>query len=360
MRTETQNRSKGRIVFLIFAITLFLTCGALTAGGLFRLYKMAAAYELSSPDNLAKSTLDIFKDERYDEIISLCDIHLSEFETADDFAAALNEAAPVGSYTFSKTGNGSYRLQRGESPLADLTLTCQKGAGEYGFDIWQVEKLEFIGAKTQDYTVTASPELSPMVNGVLLKDSLIDESKSEKYKEDLGEAFGNLAEELLPQAPSVYHVEGLYCPPVVTVDAPKKSKSIVRTLENDYSVILYPTGDVITELSEIAASAAETYARYITNDASLDEVLPYFLPDSQYYRHLKEFYNGWYNTHDSYLFEQPKFASWQIYDENHVSCVILFNYKITMGRHQYEYPSKYNMSFIKTDSGWKLSNLIVI
>lgn len=360
MRANTGKSSIGRIIFLIFATTLFITCGTLTAGGLFRLYKMAAAYELSSPDNLANSTLDIFREERYDELISLCGITLSEFETTDDFAAAIEEAAPKGSYTFSKTGNGSYRLMKGDTALADLMLSCQKGAGEYGFDIWQLEKLTFIGAKTQDYTVTASSELSPMVNGIPLDHSLIDSDASKKFSDELAENFGLLPEELLPKAPSVYRVSGLYRPPVVTVDAPKKSKSIIRTLENDYSVILYPTGDVITELSEIAASAAETYARYITNDASLDEVLPFFLPESQYYRHLKEFYNGWYNAHDSYLFEQPRFASWQIYDEEHVSCVILFNYKITMGRHQYEYPSKYNMNFIKTSNGWKLANLIVI
>lgn len=359
MKITAENRSKRRTIFPIFAAALFLLCGILTAIGLFRLQKMAAAYELSSPEGCVRTALSLFQNGDYDEIVSLGEITLSEFETVSDLKKAIQNAAPGGSYTFSKTNSG-YRLFRGDTELAELTLSCQKGVGEYGFDIWDIDTLTLTAVTPQSCTVTASPKLSPMVNGIALSDGLIDDSATKKLNDELYNSFGCLPEQLAPQSPSVYRIDELYCTPTVTAETPYKGKSLVRTLENNHSVILYPGTEVITEVSETAAAAAEAYAKYITNDAVLDEVLPYFVPESQYYKQLKEFYNGWYNSHDSYSFEQPRFAGWQLYDDDHVSCVILFNYKITMGQHQYEYPSKYNMSFVRTQSGWRLSNLVVV
>lgn len=359
MRATAKNRSKGQTAFFIFAAILFITCGALTAGGLFRLYKTAEQYELSSPDNVAADALSIFEEKRYDELIPLCGIALSKFESEENLAAAIELAAPEGEYRFSRSESNSYKLFRGEKELAELVLTCLKGESEYGFDRWEISRIN-LSVFPEDYTVTASPAFSPSANGVLLDRALIDHAASEKLKTELFENFGSLSEELSPEPPIVYRLKGLYCPPEIAITGGENRKSVIHTLENDITAAVYPDDETIAEVSEIALSAAECYAKYITNDASLDEILPYFLPNSQFYRNLTEFYNGWYNAHDSYSFEQPRFAGWQIYDDSHISCMIMFNYRITMGRHQYEYPSKYSMSLIKTDSGWKVANLTVI
>lgn len=360
MRTEKASRSKGRTIFAVFAASLFITCGALCIGGLFRLYKMAAAYELSSPDNAANSALSLFKAGKYSDILSLCDITLSEFEDEQDFAKALKAAAPNGAYSFKRIGAEGYRLMRGDTVLAELSLSCEKEGGSYGFDRWHIDSMRLSAIEQQSYTVTVPKWLKASVNGTALWEDLLDSAASEQEKAKLCTAFGGLPEEFAPETPAVYRLSGLFSPPKISVESPPKTKIIIRDLNNNYTVSLYPSSDIISELSDIGIEAACMYARYITNDAVLDDILPYFLPQSQYYTHLKQFYNGWYNTHDSYSFEEPRFASWQIYDENHVSCVILFNYRITMGRHQYEYPSKYSMSFVKSPDGWKLSNLVVI
>ena len=105
--------------------------------------------------------------------------------------------------------------------------------------------------------------------------------------------------------------------------------------------------------------AACAYAKFITNDVTLDEVLPYFLPEAPYYTHLKQFYNGWYNAHDAYAFKNVVFSDWSAYDESHVSCDIAFDYWIKMGRREFTYPSRYTMYFVKGNNGWRVANLLV-
>lgn len=359
MKATAKSRSKGRTAFFIFAAILFITCGALTAGGLFRLYKTAEAYELSSPDNAAERVLSLFREKNCDELIKLSGITLSELEAADHLAAAIERGAPSGSYSFSRTKNGCYRLSRGEYELAELYLTCKKSGGSYGFDLWEPESL-VLAAAPKSYTVTVSPAALPTANGILLEERLIDKAASDKLAKELFKSFGSLSDELSPTPPAVYRLEGLYCPPEISIADGANRKCVINTLENSITVSLYPDSETIAEVSSIAAAAAESYAKFITNDAALDDVLPYFLSGSQFYRNLCEFYNGWYNAHDSYSFEEPRFAGWQIYDDSHISCMIMFNYRITMGRHEYEYPSKYSMSLVRTDSGWKISDLKVI
>ena len=123
---------------------------------------------------------------------------------------------------------------------------------------------------------------------------------------------------------------------------------------------MVPDESVTTPLSLFVEAAAKAYATYITRDSQLTEVLPFFLPGTEFYTHLSQFYNGWYNEHDSYAFDNVVISEWAALDADHLSCEIAFDYSITLGWRTFDYPSRYTVYLVRTGGGWKISNLVVL
>lgn len=350
-----------QIAFVIFSAMLFVFCGALTASGLTRVYDVAEAYERSSSDAMAKYVLTFFEKENYKDIMAISGTTLSRYETEESFVAALNAVAPEGNYYCRRASSNSYVLFRDKIELGKLKLSCQKGKGKYGFDLWIADRITLTAMQPQNYMIVAPEQMIVAANGVELGKAETDRLATTEEKERTADIFGNLPEKYLAKSFNVYRLNRLYNEPQITVLDSAGEKCVIETdADGVISVSISPPEDIVKELSEFGAQAACMYARFITDDAVLDDVFPYFMPESEYATYLSQFYNSWYNSHDSYSFENPVFSDWKVYDKNHVTCDISFNYRIRMGRHEYEYPSKYSMSFVRNADKWKVANLIVI
>lgn len=349
---KTTDQAVKRVSFVLFALLLHAFCAALAAGGLMRVYNMALAYERSNPEHAAKQVLVLFKESRYDEIIIKGDISLSEFESPNVFGNAL-ETTGEGNYTLGRSGAEQWKILRGNTTIAELKLRVEKGGGGYGMDIWRAEKLNLISPAPKTYTVQAPAAVALTINGKSPHSRYLSQDHNSHSP------FGDLPEELSPEAGQTYRLEGLYAPPSVAVQGKAGQLCEAVSFEDTVSVTVEPESQVVTQLSTLGEQAACAYAKYITNDATLNEVLPFFLPESGFYTHLKQFYNGWYNEHDAYAFSNAVFTNWRAYGERHISCDIAFDYWIKMGRHEYTYPSKYTMYFVLGNNGWRVSNLVV-
>lgn len=350
----TKDCSKSQLPFAIFALMLYAFCAALAVGGMFRVYNMSLAYERSNAEYVARHVINLFEQKRYDEILKQSGVTLSEFETPAAFGSALEKGFAEGEFTLVRTNSKSWRISRGGKALATLELCCKNGGGEYGLDLWGIEKLTLTAPVPSAYTVQAPHTVSISVNGIVPDDRYLDESDTAESP------FGKLPETLAPERVRTYRLEGMFSPPEVTALGENGKECAIVLFQNNVSVSLLPEQQVITQLSTLGEQAACAYAKYITNDAVLDDVLPFFLPESEYYAHLKQFYNGWYNAHDDHAFSNSVFSDWCAYDDRHVSCDISFDYWIKMGRHEYTYPSKYTMYFVLSDYGWRVANLVVV
>lgn len=353
---KTERRPKAREInwiFVIFALMLHAFCAALAVGGMLRVHRLALAYEHSRPEYVVRGVLSLFEERRYAELMRLGQVPLSSLETAEHFGRAAEASYGDGAFSVSRGGENLWRIACDGRPVATLSLRGQKDV-KYDMDFWTAERLELFLPAPHSYTVQAPPAARLTVNGVPPDNgTLIGSAKAES-------PFGSLPEALAPDIAQVYRFDGLFLPPEVAASDESGRPCSVAWLGNSISVGLEPGEQVVAQLSEFGAQAACAYAKYITNDAKLDEVLPYFLPESQYYTYLKQFFNGWYNEHDQYAFKNAVFSNWCAYDARHVSCDIAFDYWIRMGRREYTYPSKYTMYFVLSPNGWRVANLVVL
>ena len=350
-----KSRPDTNWVFIIFALMLHAFCAALAVGGMLRVYNIALAYEHSRPEHVVRSVLSIFEERRYAELIELGQIPLSRFETAEHFGRAAQESYSNGAFSVSSGSENRWQISCGGSPVATLSLRVQNDAMQHsGMALWRADRLELFLPAPRSYTVQAPPAARLTVNGVATDDSVLTEAAQAESP------FGRLPDALAPETARVYRFDGLFLPPEIAATDANGLPGTVTRVQNSILVGLSPDVSVIAQLSELGEQAACAYAKYITNDATLDEVLPYFLPESQYYTHLKQFYNGWYNAHEQYAFKNAAFSNWNAYDARHVSCDIAFDYWIKMGRREYTYPSKYTMYFVLGQNGWRVANLVVL
>lgn len=353
---KTEGRPTAREInwiFVVFALMLHAFCAALAVGGMLRVHHLALAYEHSRPEYVARSVLSLFEERRYTELIRLGQIPLSSFETVEQFGRAAKASYGDGAFSLSRGGENLWRIACGGKPVATLSLRGQKGL-KSDMDFWAAERLELFLPAPHSYTVQASPAARLSINGVSPDNSALIEATGAQSP------FGPLPKALAPDMARVYRFDGLFLPPEVAATDENGRPCSVARLGNSILVGLEPTEQVVAQLSEFGAKAACAYAKYITNDAKLDEVLPYFLPESQYYTYLKQFFNGWYNEHDQYAFKNAVFSNWHTYGARHVSCDIAFDYWIKMGRREYTYPSKYTMYFVLSPNGWRVANLVVL
>lgn len=69
-----------------------------------------------------------------------------------------------------------------------------------------------------------------------------------------------------------------------------------------------------------AFKAARAYARYMTNDGSLGEVVQYFDKESQIYRHIRTSEVNWYTTHIGYSFENERVSEFYPLTDTAFAC----------------------------------------
>lgn len=353
-RTRKNKKSPVKSpAFIFFAIMLFVLCGAAASGGIYRVYMVAQAYESSTAEYAAQRELSAFENGDLDLLLRRCPPKLSYYENTEDYKAALSEYWGEGKPELLRTGSDSFEISVGGNAAAFLTVECGKKAGAYGIDKWSVNSFKLAELPTEDYEIYYPPGVSLKINGIMP----LQEDMSEC--DDPQSPFFSLPQELAAEPTACCKVQGLYITPQIEAESENGEKLEISREKNTFHITAEPKEATVKALTELGLSAAEGYARFITNDATLDETLPFFLPNSKIYTHLTQFYNGWYNDHEEFRFENANFSAWRAYDERHVSCEISFDYYIKMGRREFTYPSRYDMYFVKSGSGWLVCALVV-
>lgn len=354
MKRTGQNNKRGGGAFRLFALLLTALCAALTAGGLVRVYRLSAAYEHSTPLYVANGVLAWFREENYTAIASAAGLTFTPFEDASCLGELLRESTDGGALRAVRLSHGRYRIESGGALLAELTLSARAGEGRYGLEQWSLDTLSLAGvAPRANLTVVAPAAAAVSINGRALgaefaEDTLVPVNE-----------FGALPASAPPAVLTRYRVSGLFCAPRVTALSRSGDACPVELSQDEAVVTLPADAQTVALLSPLAEQAATAYAKFISKDAEREDVLVFFLEETQFYKHLKQYDNQWYNDHDAFAFSDMQTGSWQALDDAHARCDITFRYTVTMGRRVFDYPSHYTLYFVDTPSGWKISNLAV-
>ena len=340
LKSQKRSRSRFRRALLVFTLVMLVAIAAALAA----LWNALANYEANTPENSMHRYLGRVEAGEWSQLAAESGFEPTQFATAADYEAALRQlyAEPVTDPLFVRTGGGEsnpvYTLKQNGEKVAELALTrAPEGAGH----TWDVRT---VVEPLAPVTITAPEFVRVSVNGTALTDGEIGVSAG----------YDGLPEGVeAPQCAS-YTVEGLLLEPDVTAEADGAVCDVART-DSGYAVTARPADDAA--LWEFAEGAARTYAAFITQDATRAQLNSYLLPGTAFYDAMQEFYNGWYIDHNAHEFRGMTHEAIRMESPDAFTAELSFTYVIRMGSKEYEYPSRYSLSFIRDGGVWKAAQI---
>ncbi len=331
--------------FPVFLAVLVLINGLAIFVGLQKLEEFLEGYEAQTPASAVEGFLRQANAGDYGGILDGTGFSESRFvhrEHGEKYLAELFGGA-AGHLQAAKdpASAGDYYIYDSESDTKLATLSTEQTEGGWA--------LSLSYPKPEGEVKISAPEgASVYVNGVLLEGA----DKSGETVTVAGFA-GVTADIPLPQTVP-YTAGGFYGEPEITA---LDENGVPLTVEHsDGGGTVLPAaaeGDKLAAASQLITETAETYARFITEDATFDELGARLYPKTEFYGAVRGFYNGWYVDHDTVEFRELAVENVSYYGEDAFSGDISFDYVIKKGAREFLYPSAYRMHFLLVDGAWK-------
>lgn len=294
---------------IVFAVIIFISAIALNV---FLTDYNKGIHETVSAEFFENNFVNV----NAENLISLSNIKISEYETRDDMKAYLETLLKESnlSYTSISTGTDStekkYIVKSDAYKIASFTLLPDSK------DDYYVNSLVFYLPDTykKEYTILSGSTL--FINGFEVKDTYISEKK--------------------PHESAKYLPENVTAPELITYTIPNLTKEpevyiIDRngvTTDFLYQDGIYMENIVYDEMDEEIVDrllkGAKQYAICMQDDASKASVYPYFEQGTDLYNSIRTAENMFVWDHSGYAFEDVKVSEYFRYDENTVSLRIAF------------------------------------
>lgn len=163
---------------------------------------------------------------------------------------------------------------------------------------------------------------------------------------------------LIPQF-TVYDTGNIFISePEVSIHAQNGRELVISEDKKILRALPEPTAEQLAEIKSAAEESALAYAMYITQDTSFEPLKKYLIEDSELYRRIKGFYHDWYRDHTT-TYDNVVFSDIVMYDEEHFTLHIEFDYHVNIGYRVNDYEVEYTMSLIKIDGVWKIAGMIM-
>ncbi len=323
-----KNQKIGTIVF--YSIYSVLVIAAIL--GIIYLLKELTLYldnyERSLEKYEAEEVFDTyFSPCRFDTLYNMQKIELSEFETKKHFITYMEKQYNGKEIIYKEASSGlsedkKYSVAANMVKFGEFTLTKNPTPKEPE-DTWVLNTVSTLYQKNESVSARIYKDSKIYINDIELADSYItaDDITTDSCKHVPEGVVGILMRE--------YKVENLLLKPSVKViNRYGNESNLVYDEKNNVYVeeITFdePTEDIIKR----ATDAAQTYAKYITLDASLNTLSKFFDSTSNTYKNIKISETKWYTTHIGYEFEDVKLKEYYRYDENTFSIRYSCNHQV--------------------------------
>lgn len=325
---KAKNLRLGTIVF--YSVYSVLVIAALI-GVLYLLKELSLYldnYERSLEKYEAEEVFDTyFSPCRFDTLYDMQEIELSEFEEKKHFITYMEKQYNSKKIIYKETSSGlsedkKYTVAADNVKFAEFSLSKNKEPN-IPEDTWTLTSISTLYQKNESVAVKIYKGSKVFINDIELADSYIT-------TDDIAtESCNHLPEGVTGIMMREYKVENLLLTPSVKVINKYGNESkLVYDEDNKIYVeeITYdePTEDIIKR----ATDAAQTYAKYITLDASLNNLSNYFDSKSNAYRTIRSSEIKWYTAHISYKFEDVELKEYYKYDEDTFSIRYSCNHQV--------------------------------
>lgn len=325
---KAKNLKAGTIVF--YSIYLVLVIAAIF--GVMSLLKELTLYldnyERSLEKYEAEEVFDTyFSPCRFDTLYDMQKIELSEFENKNHFITYMEKQYNGKEIIYKEASSGlsedkKYSVAADNVKFAEFTLSKTKEP-KNPENTWYLNSLSTIYQKNESVAIKIYKGSKAFVNDIELADSYIttDDITTDSCKHVPEGVTGIMMRE--------YKVDSLLLKPSVKViNRYGNESTLVYDEKNNIYVeeITYdePTEDII----KLATDAAQTYAKYITLDASLNTLSKYFDSTSNTYKNIRVSEIKWYTAHIGYEFEDVELKEYYKYDENTFSIRYSCNHQV--------------------------------
>ena len=286
----------GALMIAAF-IAIFIGLGALSSF----LYD----YENSLPKYVAEDVFQSYYNPcDFEKIFDVADCEVSTFDGKEGFVRYMTAMTDGKEITYREVSAGlgekkKYIVLADNEKFSEFTLRKSGEKNDHRFDLWELDTITAFYQPSKSILVKALTNSTVYINDIPLTDDyIISEEIPTEVNKHLPEGVPGISY-------IIYKVDGLLNDPVAHVLDRKERESTLVYDENEelYTEEINYDTDWQEQFSAYVISAAETYAKYLTMDASAAQLRKYFDQTSKIYFYLSTSERYWYTPHISFRFE---------------------------------------------------------
>lgn len=311
-----KNLNISKIVFYsIYAFITLLLIGGIIFVSL-KLYNYLDKYERSLDKYEAEEIFnEYFSPCKFDKLYDMQEISLTEFESKNDFVSYMEKQIEGKTITYREVPAGlgqikKYRIYADKTYFSEFTLTENSNPATPE-DTWILDTISLVYSTNESIKIKAFTTSKLSLNGVEINDSHITENNIRT------ESCSRVPEGVNGIMYCEYSIDNLLLKPELTAIDRNGNESTFVFDEETQTYVEQMNYDIPTEeLKAHIQNAAQTYAKYMTLDATLYSMSRYFDTKSKIYKSITTTEIQWFTPHIGYEFKDIEFKEYYIYDEN--------------------------------------------
>ncbi len=355
-KENSQKPKKKRHIYSIVLLGIFTVLMFLSTCVWDFTWEQLELYESGHIKHAEEKLSEKFRLNQIDAILDEKCIEYDRFNRREDYMTYMLEVFG-NDYTSAKMIKG--RTLEDGSVLYDVWLGNTKFA-EYSLfksgDNWDYKSADLnneLFVRTHSVKVVVPEGAEVRANGELLGNEFISRETYSVHD------FDDLDDESLIPRFTVYDTGNIFISePEVSVQNKNGRELVLTEDKKTLRALPEPTAEQLAEIKAAAEESALAYAMYITQDTSFEPLKKYLVEDSELYRRIKGFYHDWYRDHTT-TYDNVVFSDIVMYDEEHFTLHIEFDYHVNIGYRVNDYEVEYTMSLVKLDGVWKIAGMIM-
>lgn len=337
------------------------------AAGLGLFYKFLedyeATYQASRPYHQMEQVLQTLEAGNLDEIMLMMNWapELNAFESQEQAKASLQELLEGQQFSYQETGNyledlPEYYVLMGDYILS--TVTLRKNPNEqlaYGFPTWYISSFDFQLEPSHTCQIQAPENVTVRINDIPLtadyETGLTKELEEASYYEEVKE---------LPVIKQ-YLCTGFFQTPVITAtnvfgqEVPVQFNNATGQYEIGFGSC---SPEEQQALEDLTIELASLYANCVSQDASVTELKPYFVPDATIYQFVKHACeHQYFSPHTAPEIKDQEILRFVPFDQESFLCQVSLNQYMTVYYQEQVVNTNLTFFFLKTEEGYQCYNM---
>lgn len=325
------------------------------------LYSYLYGFENYNPEVYLNKYIQLLQSNNYEKILKINEFKETYFNGKSEFVEYLNnkygnfkdKVKIIKDNNLCTNDKYVYNVQFGKGNINKITLLKTDKKKLLYFNTWKVDKPEKYFENEKEIKIYCYKNIKVKLNEKLITD---------EYKESCEniELFNNILDDKFESPKLIcYNIKKLLNITSISAEMPTGEKCEVIN-NDDGSYIVKPVmNNVIKESIEpLTIEVGKKYAAYIAEDYTFRDLKNYLYKDTQFYKTLLEFYNGWFPLHSSFKYDNVVIEDMEWYSDICCSSKIKFDYVITYkNNRKRKYDIAYKIYFTKIDNKWLVSNI---